>query len=87
MADSTKSKLYREAQLLGASFVANVIVCHQSRPTRKLAGLVALLRAGHTVTCINSIDDLWIDGGSKSGVPFTYSDLEQGLALLSEGGR
>jgi hypothetical protein len=69
-----KFKLYREAQELGAPFVANVIFCHHSRPTRKLEGLVTLLRRGVTVTPASfSMDVLHFDGAGSH----TYGELEQ----------
>jgi hypothetical protein len=69
-----KFKLYREAQELGAPFVANVIFCHHSKPTRKLEGLVTLLRRGVTVTPASfSMDILQFDGAGAH----SYSELEQ----------
>jgi len=48
---ATKVELLREADRLGASFLANVIFTGCGHPAKKLAGLVALLRAGHEVNC------------------------------------
>ena len=58
---------YREADRLGAAFLANVILCQHSTPAAKLNGLVNLLSAGHTVsTAQHSIDILLIDGVKAS---------------------
>jgi hypothetical protein len=62
---SRKLELYREAQRIGGvhgSFAANIILTGMSNPTKKLAGLVVLLRAGHEVSvqqfdiCLLTID-------------------------------
>jgi hypothetical protein len=59
----TKAELYEEASARGAGFLANVISCWHGRPFTKLAGLVALLRAGHEVrTPQFAMDVLVIDG-------------------------
>ena len=61
----TKVDLYLEAQERGAGFIANVIDCWHRRPFTRLAGLVALLRAGREVrTGQFSMDTLVIDGES-----------------------
>lgn len=46
----TKVELLREADRLGASFLANVIFTGCGHPAKKLAGLVKLLNAGHQVS-------------------------------------
>lgn len=46
----TKVELLREADRLGASFLANVIFTGCGHPAKKLAGLVELLNAGHQVS-------------------------------------
>ena len=69
----TKVDLYLEAQERGAGFVANVISCRHRRPFTKLAGLVALLRAGREVrTAQFNLDVLVIDGERAS-----WADLEK----------
>jgi len=73
-----KLELYRKAQTFGknASFVANVILTGHSKPTTKLAGLVALLESGHDVSpAPYDIGRLWIDG--RGG--YAYSFLEHGM--------
>jgi hypothetical protein len=78
---SRKLELYKEAQAFGrdAAFVANVILCGHSRPTRKLAGLVELLREGYEISCAPfHIDFLWINGGGR----YTFADLEKGIGAV-----
>ena len=78
-----KIQLYRKAQSFGrnASFIANVILTGHSKPTTKLAGLVALLEAGHEVSpAPYDIDRVWIDGQGN----YFYSALENGLGALTE---
>jgi hypothetical protein len=78
---SRKLELYKEAQGFGrdAAFVANVILCGHSRPTKKLAGLVELLREGYEVSSAPfHIEFLWINGGGR----YSYADLEKGLAAV-----
>ena len=59
----TKMKAYEEAGKLGAAFIANVILTQHSNPSRKLKGLVDLLKSGHEVRAGQfSIDTLVIDG-------------------------
>ena len=59
----TKAELYDEASARGAGFLANVISCWHGRPFAKLAGRVALLRAGREVrTGQFAMDVLVIDG-------------------------
>jgi hypothetical protein len=68
-----KCELYREAGTFGreASFIANVIFCHHRNPAKKLAGLVALLRAGHSVSLASfNMDVLQIDGAGS--YPYGY---------------
>lgn len=78
---SRKLELYRKAQTFGrnASFVANVILTGHSKPITKLAGLIALLEAGHEVSPAPfCLDRLWIDGQGN----YFYSALEKGLDAL-----
>jgi hypothetical protein len=75
MAKQTKIELYKEAQTFGrdASFIANVIFCHHKNPAKKLAGLVAILRSGQSVSLASfDIDTLQIDGAGR----FAFSHLE-----------
>lgn len=65
MKTPSKFLLYREAQSFGldAAFVANCVLTHHRNPTRKLRGLVALLRQGRSVSIAPyDISQLWIDG-------------------------
>ena len=63
----SKHENYRTADILGAGFLANVIMCHHRNPARKLRGLVKLIRAGHTaVTADFGLDTLLIDGHKAS---------------------
>ena len=63
----TKIEAYREAQTLGAAFIANVVMNWHREPARKLKGLVNLLKAGHNVqTADRAIDVLLIDGVTAS---------------------
>lgn len=45
----TKIEAYRQAEALGAGFIANVIIHQHRNPARKLRGLVNLLRQGTPV--------------------------------------
>ncbi|MHC5056488.1 MAG: hypothetical protein ACYTKD_17465 [Planctomycetota bacterium] len=59
----TKDEMCQEAEERGAGFLANMISCWHGKPFTKLAGLVALLRAGHEIrTAQFGMDALMIDG-------------------------
>ena len=59
----TKMQAYREADERGAGFLANVILTSHRNPSKKLKGLVNLLRAGYIVKIADfSIDTLVING-------------------------
>lgn len=58
----TKLEAYNEAQQLGASFIANVIMYQHRNPAKKLRGLVKLLRQNVSVRIADrSIDELIVN--------------------------
>ena len=58
----TKMEAYRYCQDHGASFIANVVLCHYRDPARKLKRMATLIQSGHSVSLGSSIDTLIIDG-------------------------
>ena len=60
---STTAKLLREIDGFGrgAQFVANIVQTRMTKPTTRLRGLLALLKAGHEVSTPNT-DVLWVNG-------------------------
>lgn len=58
----TAARLYRLAQSLGLGYEANIIFTSQSKPARRLRGLVTLAQRGHDIRIGNTIDQLRIDG-------------------------
>jgi hypothetical protein len=53
-------------QYPSSGFLANVILCHHSKPTTKLKGLLRLLGDGHVVTTGQfDMDVLWVDGATQ----------------------
>ena len=60
-----RQRLLREIEGygIGSQFLANVVLNGCSRPTRKLRGMLTLLRAGYTVTAATfSTTDVMVDG-------------------------
>jgi hypothetical protein len=58
----TKMEAYRYCQDHGASFIANVVLCHYRDPARKLKRMAALIQSGRTISLGSTIDTLVIDG-------------------------
>ena len=58
----TKADCVVEAHNCGAGAVAYAILAWQERPSRKLRGLVRLLRAGRRVAVGASVSSLLVDG-------------------------
>lgn len=64
----TKNEIYRELSNTGGdvAFIANVVFCHATNPSKKLKGLRKLLQDGKDVRSGNEIDTIRIDGETRS---------------------